>query len=104
MRPLVLPFVSWMAASAALAQEPPGLEDLFSRGFLLEDRNGDGLTDFVNAWLVLGEAPSPAVVAAASDVAAQLGFETMHAVERKGSSFFGGVSLNLDRPRPPKTE
>jgi len=77
MRPLALPFVSWMAASAALAQEPPGLEDLFSRGFLLEDRNGDGLTDFVNARLVLGETPSPAVVAAASDVAARLGFETM---------------------------
>jgi hypothetical protein len=27
-----------------------------------------------------------------------------HAVERKGSSFFGGVSLSLDRPRPPKLE
>ena len=27
-----------------------------------------------------------------------------HAVERKGSSFFGGVSLSLDRPRPPKAE
>ena len=53
-----------------------GLEDLFSQG-LLEDRNGDGLTDFVNARLVLGESPSPAVVAAASDVAARLGFETV---------------------------
>jgi len=66
-----------MAASAALAQEPRGLEDLFSQGFLLEDRNGDGFTDFVNARFVLGEAPSPAVIAAASDVAARLGFETM---------------------------
>lgn len=27
-----------------------------------------------------------------------------HAVERKGSSFFRGVSLSLDRPRPPKPE
>jgi hypothetical protein len=27
-----------------------------------------------------------------------------HAVERKGSSFFRGVSLSLDRPRPPKSE
>jgi len=66
-----------MVASAALAQERPGLEDLFSPGFLVEDRNGDGLADFVNARLVLGESPSPAVVAAASDVAARLGFETM---------------------------
>jgi hypothetical protein len=27
-----------------------------------------------------------------------------HEVERKGSSFFGGVSWSLDRPRPPKPE
>jgi hypothetical protein len=27
-----------------------------------------------------------------------------HAVERKGASFFGGVSLSLDRPGPPKSE
>jgi len=27
-----------------------------------------------------------------------------HQVERKGSSFFGGVSWSLDRPRPPKPE
>ncbi len=66
-----------MTASATFAQEPRGLEDLFSEGFLLEDRNGDGHVDFVSARLVLGESPSPAVVAAAADVAARLGFETM---------------------------
>ncbi len=27
-----------------------------------------------------------------------------HRVERKGSEFFGGVSLSMDRPRPPKPE
>jgi hypothetical protein len=27
-----------------------------------------------------------------------------HEVERKGSSFYGGVSWTLDRPRPPKPE
>jgi len=27
-----------------------------------------------------------------------------HAVERKGWSFFRGVILSLDRPRPPKSE
>jgi hypothetical protein len=25
-----------------------------------------------------------------------------HVVERKGTSFFGGAALSLDRPRPPK--
>ncbi len=73
-----------MAASASRAQEARGLEDLFSRGLLGEDRNGDGLTDFVSARLVLGESPFPADVAAASDVAARLGFETMAMESRSG--------------------
>ncbi len=25
-----------------------------------------------------------------------------HRIERKGSEFWGGVSLSMDRPRPPK--
>ena len=52
-----------------------GLGDLFSPGFLVEDSNGDGLADFVSAGIVLGEAPSPAAIAAASDVAARLEFQ-----------------------------
>ena len=27
-----------------------------------------------------------------------------HVVERKGTSFFGGASMSLDRPRPPRAE
>jgi hypothetical protein len=27
-----------------------------------------------------------------------------HAVERKGTSFFGGATMSLDRPRPPKPD
>ena len=27
-----------------------------------------------------------------------------HVVERKGTSFFGGAAMSLDRPRPPKPE
>ena len=27
-----------------------------------------------------------------------------HVVERKGTSFFGGASMSLDRPRPPKPD
>ena len=58
--------------SAALA-----LENMFERGAIFEDRNGDEVIDFVNARLVLGEAPTPAEIAAAANVAARLGFETM---------------------------
>ncbi|HEY7819290.1 MAG TPA: hypothetical protein VIG29_13780, partial [Vicinamibacteria bacterium] len=68
---LVLP------AARALGQEPRGVEDVFSPGFLLDDRNGDGVIDFVNARLELPESPSAAVVAAASELATRLGFETM---------------------------
>ena len=44
---------------------------------MLQDRNGDGVVDFVNARIVLGEKPSAADVSAAADVAARFGFETM---------------------------
>jgi hypothetical protein len=77
MRPLTLSLLFWMAASLTVAQDRPGLEDLFSLGFLVEDRNGDGFADFVPARIDLGDSPSPSAVAAASDVAARLGFETM---------------------------
>lgn len=66
-----------LLAPLAAAQEPRGVEDIFSPGFILEDRNDDGVIDFVNAELELPESPSAAVAAAASDVAARLGFETM---------------------------
>jgi hypothetical protein len=50
---------------------------VFDEGFFLEDRNGDGVIDFVNAQLVLGDQASAATVAAAANVAVRLGFETM---------------------------
>jgi len=48
----------------ASAQETRGVEDVFSPGFILEDRNQDGVIDFVNAELQLGDSTSAAVVAA----------------------------------------
>ena len=41
------------------------LETVFDRGAVLQDRNGDEVTDFVSARFVLGESPT------ASDVADQ---------------------------------
>ena len=64
-------------AAGQQTQAGPGLESLFATGGMLQDRNGDGFVDFVAAGLVLGEAPSPSDLAAAVDVAARLGFETM---------------------------
>jgi hypothetical protein len=58
-------------------QAPPAdLQSLFEPGGALQDRNGDGVIDAVSAAIVLGDDPTPADVAAASDVAARLGFET----------------------------
>lgn len=53
------------------------LDAVYRTGAFLEDRNGDELVDFVAASIVLGETPSVDEIAAASDVAARLGFETM---------------------------
>src|SRR5712692_8525591 len=52
------------------------LADLFAPGGLLQDRNGDGVIDYVNVRIVLGPAASASDVSAASDIAARLGFET----------------------------
>src|SRR3989442_5570471 len=67
-------------ASVHTQQAPSPFADLttlFAPGGVLQDRNGDGVIDFVNARIVLGEKPSAADVSAAADVAARLGFQTM---------------------------
>ncbi len=56
---------------------PADLASLFTPGSVLQDRNGDGFVDFINARIVLAEKPSAADVSAAADVAARFGFETM---------------------------
>ncbi len=58
-------------------QRATDLATLFAPGGILQDRNGDGVVDFVNARLVLGEKPDVGDVSAAADLAARLGFETM---------------------------
>lgn len=52
------------------------LTQVFLPGALFQDRNGDGVVDFVTARLVVGTDPTASDVAAAADVAARLGFET----------------------------
>ena len=59
--------------------ELPAVWDLtsaFQMGPLLQDRNGDGVVDFVAVRLFLRQDPDASDVAAAANVAARLGFET----------------------------
>ena len=72
-----------LAAPAGKAQQDgspggslAGLEDVFAPGVFLEDRNGDGVVDFINARIVLPSDPAPEEVAAAANIAARLGFES----------------------------
>ena len=53
-----------------------GLEGAFEDGGLVQDRNGDGHIDFVNARIVLGRGASQVEIVAAANIAARLGFET----------------------------
>ena len=53
------------------------LETVFDRGAVFQDRNGDEVTDFVSARFVLGQSPTASDVAAAANVAARFGFESM---------------------------
>ena len=52
------------------------LRDLFETGYILQDRNGDDVVDFVNVRIVLPDPPGEADLAAAANIAARLGFET----------------------------
>jgi hypothetical protein len=52
------------------------LSDFFRPGVVFQDRNNDGVVDFVNARLVLAPQPAAGDLAAAADIAARLGFET----------------------------
>src|SRR4029450_2638211 len=76
-RLVVLVFV---VGAGALGEPPIGppapasLSDFFKPGLVFQDRNGDGVVDFVNARLALPEKPTAAELSAAADVAARLGF------------------------------
>jgi hypothetical protein len=55
----------------------PALQDILAPGGpVLRDRNGDGTIDFVDANLVLPDAPTVGEVASAANIAARLGFES----------------------------
>ena len=76
---VVLMSVVAPGATAATAQEPAssGLEAVFSPGRILQDRNGDEVIDFVDAVIVTGDSPTAGDIAAAANIAARLGYETM---------------------------
>ena len=52
------------------------LDSVFDKGAILEDRNGDGIVDFVDTRIVVPESPSVSDMMAAAEVAARLGYET----------------------------
>jgi hypothetical protein len=55
---------------------PPTLSDFFRPGVVFQDRNGDGVVDFVTARIALADKPTVGEIATAADVAARFGFET----------------------------
>src|SRR6476660_5144857 len=54
--------------------DPRMIEQLRRLG--LEDRNGDGIPDYLNARIYVPEDPSSEEIAAAANIAARLAFET----------------------------
>jgi hypothetical protein len=76
-----LAIVSIAVAAGAVGRSdatptPASLSAFFTPGAVFQDRNGDGVIDFVDARIVLPEHPAAVEVAAAADVAARLGYET----------------------------
>ena len=52
------------------------LAKTFSQGFLLKDTNGDGVTDYLDTKIIIGQNASTGDIVNASNIAARLGFET----------------------------
>lgn len=76
---LVVLILGAVAQGWTTAQPAPVAADLvsiFQPGLIFQDRNGDGVVDFVNARLVIGDQASSADISAAANVSARLGFET----------------------------
>ena len=71
---------STVKTQAKPVPQPPAssisLAKFFDVGPVFQDKNGDGVVDFVDARIVLGERPSASDVAAGANVAARLAFET----------------------------
>jgi hypothetical protein len=66
-----------VATGAVQAEAGPvDVRNVFSRGWMLEDRNGDDVVDFVRARIVLPAAAGSAELSVAANVAARLGYET----------------------------
>lgn len=65
------------AAQPPATPPPLDLAALFDPGNLVLDENGDGVPDRLGAALVLAPEPTDAERAAAAEIAARLGFETM---------------------------
>lgn len=77
---LVAPIVAILLAAhghGAARSVPPSLDTIWSNGLMLQDRNGDGVVDFVNAAFLLPATPSVDDIAAAADIAARFGHETL---------------------------
>src|SRR5205809_1936704 len=55
---------------------PLSLAEIFKPGIVFQDKNGDGVVDFVDARIALPDAPSAGELAAAANIAARLGYET----------------------------
>ena len=62
---------------AQVADPGNDLATIFDLGRLVADTNGDEVPDAVQASLLYGDAPSTAELAAAAEISARLGFETM---------------------------
>ncbi|MCP4707717.1 MAG: hypothetical protein GY869_03755, partial [Planctomycetes bacterium] len=76
---MVLWLWAGLTAGEVLGQEGIGVRDLggvFDAGYILQDRNDDGVVDFVDVQIVVGENPSRAALVSAANVAARLGYET----------------------------
>ena len=64
------------AASADAQDTIRNVGTLFNTGYILQDKNGDSVIDYVNVRILFPRNPNEAEIACAANIAARLGYET----------------------------
>ena len=84
----VLPAAYAQRGKDKVPSEIRDLGTIFEPGYILQDRNGDSVIDFVDTLIVIPEDPTETHLVCATNIAARLGYEST------------GINLDLVRSRP----
>ncbi len=73
---LQITLVSGQQSKKSGSSKTIDLSNIFESGYILQDTNGDSITDYVNTSIIVPENPSETIIACGANITARLGYET----------------------------